>query len=90
MFTPKYFPPDHYQPDQPVIYWEVTFSSAHREDVVLTASIADGQGTPLTSPTLGQTATTLEVRMDRQVAIQLHAKLTELGHSMGWLPETKA
>ena len=86
MIHPTYFPPGHYSPDKPVVYWEATFSNAHREDVVLTASIADDPSPPILPPLRGQTATTLEVRMDRQVAIQLYAKLTELGRSMGWLP----
>jgi hypothetical protein len=87
MARPQHFPQGHYAPDRPVIHWEATYAPGNRGDVVLTASIADDPNSGTSAPLRGQTATTLEVRMDRQAAMNLYAKLTELGRSMGWLPK---
>ena len=39
------------------------------------------------APSRGSTATTLALRMDARVAIELYGTLGELGRSMGWLPQ---
>jgi hypothetical protein len=86
MLTPQYFPQGHYEPDQQVVYWEVRFSTTKPGDVALTASLQDDPTPPIFPNLRGRTATTLEFRMDRLVAMELHAKLTVLGQNMGWLP----
>src|SRR5579871_4581327 len=75
--------------EQPIVHWETDQSNVHQENVVLTASVADASSPPISAPSRGQTATTLVVRMDHRVAMQLLGQLTVLGRSMGWLPEAK-
>jgi hypothetical protein len=89
MFTEVYFAQGHIGPDKPVVDWEVDFSTAYRENVVLTASIQDEPTPPIFPSPRGKTATTVAFRMDPRVAMALHAKLTALAHSMGWLPKTE-
>lgn len=79
----------HHELAEPVVDCEVDWSNVHHEEVVLTASIAGGPSPPIWAPPRGRTATTLAFRMDRQAAMMLHARLTQLAQTMGWLPETK-
>jgi hypothetical protein len=80
----------HHELAEPVVDCEVDQSPGHPADVVLTASISDGPGRAIFAPQRGTTATTLAFRMDHRAAMKLHARLTELGRSMGWLKEAKA
>jgi len=89
MQIPLHLPVGHHELSEPVVDCEVDWTTAHVEDVVLTASIAGGPNPPIVAPPRGRTATTLAFRMDRQAAMMLHARLTELGRTMGWLPETR-
>jgi hypothetical protein len=90
MQMPLYLPQGHHELSGPVIDCEVDFPSAHPGDVVLTASIAGSQEKPMFPLQRGTTATTLAIRMDLQAAMTLHARLTELGRSTGWLQAEKA
>lgn len=89
MLTPIHLPQGHHELAEPVVDCEVDLSNLHLETVVLTASIAGGSNSPISAPLRGRRATTLAFRMDEQAAIMLHARLTQLGQTMGWLPATK-
>ena len=71
---------EHLLIEQPVIRWNANASATV---ITLTASIQSGPIPPI-SQALG--ATSVALRMDRLVAMQLHAKLGELARSMGWPP----
>jgi hypothetical protein len=86
MMAPLYLSQAHHELAAPIVDCEVDFSNVHPENVVLTASISDGPRPPILAPTRGRTATTLAFRMDQRAAMMLHARLGELGRSMGWLP----
>jgi hypothetical protein len=88
MPVPLYLTQDHHELTDAVVDCEVDFSNVHLENVVLTASIADGPNRPILAPRRGQTATTLAFRMDQRAAMMLQARLAELGRTMGWLQET--
>jgi hypothetical protein len=90
MQMPLYLAQGHHELAEPVVDCEVDHSPGHPANVVLLASISDGQGGSILAPSRGRTGTTLAFRMDHQAAMILHARLTELGRSMGWLPATKA
>jgi hypothetical protein len=85
MLASQYFPPGRYSPDSPVVDWEVDCAIEQQSKVVLTASIDDGSEAPAFASHTGRTATLVALRMDAQVAMELHAKLSDLGRSRGWL-----
>jgi len=87
MSVPSLIPAGHYEPDQPVVYWDVMFSTTKGGNVVLTASIEDDPNPPIFPALRGQTATTLALRMDQRVAFDLYGKLDVLIRTIGWLPE---
>jgi hypothetical protein len=66
-----------------VVAWQARFVDSRPASVELIASL---QCLPLapTSPTRGQTATTLAAQMDARVAIGLYEQLGDLIRSMGW------
>ncbi len=77
---------EHVLLSDPAVYWEASVSDTNASAVVLTASIQVGKQPPVSSM-LERTASTVEIQMDSQVAIQLYGKLYQLVRSMGWLPE---
>jgi hypothetical protein len=89
MQSPVYLPQGHHELGAPVVDCEVDHSNVHLENVVLTASIESGPGKPMFALQRGITATTLAFRMDRQAAMRLHGRLSELARSMGWLPKAE-
>ena len=70
----------------PVVSWLIHHVDANPPAVELIASIQSGPR-QTSAPTRGETATTLAIRMDARVAIDLHRRLGELGRRMGWLPQ---
>lgn len=89
MFLPLSFS-GHKELGDPVVDCEVAFSNVHRENVVLTVSIDDGQGIPMMTPPRGRTNTTLTFRMDQQAAMRLHARLTHLIQTRDWQEQVSA
>lgn len=69
----------------PVLDWEVSRLDQTGQTVILTASIQSHPMRPI-SQSMGRTATSVAVQMDKEVAIALYRKLGALGRSMGWLP----
>jgi hypothetical protein len=84
MRFPLCLPQGYHELDGPVVDCEVDFSTAYHENVVLTASIDDGQGVPIMTPPRGRTGTVLAFRMDQRAAMKLHARLTDLIQTTGW------
>jgi hypothetical protein len=80
----------HHDLSVPVLDFEVDQAPGHQAGVVLIASVGDGPGSIIDGQERGRTATTLAFRMDHQAAMKLHAQLSDLGRSMGWLPTAKA
>ena len=70
---------------EPVVGWLVRpLADAWPPAVELTASIQSSPTPPIFPPTQGQTATTLAIRMDARVAIDLWRRIGLTAHSMGW------
>ena len=70
-----------------VVSWTAQIVSASSPTVELIASLVSHPHPPIFPPAWGQTATTLAIRMDLEVAMSLYSQLGELGRSMGWLPQ---
>lgn len=65
------------------IDWKADFSDAIPPQVELIASI-EADPTPRIYPNQVQTATTLAIRMDARVAIELDRRIALLAQRMGW------
>ena len=70
---------------KPVVSWTAQIVSATSPTVELIASLLSHPHPPNFPP--AQTATTLAIRMDLEVAMSLYSQLGELGRSKGWLPQ---
>lgn len=67
----------------PAVEWTAHFVDASPPAVELIASIQSGpRQTSL--PIRGQTATSLAIRMDARVALNLYRRIGELARTMGW------
>jgi hypothetical protein len=68
---------------EPAVAWLPHAIDSHPPQVELIASI---QSSPRRTsvPNRGETATSVAIRMDARVAIDLHARLTRLARRMGW------
>jgi hypothetical protein len=84
MLPPLCLPQGYHVLSDPIVDCEVDISNVRLENVVITASIDDGQGIPMMTPPRGRTATVLAFRMDQHAAMKLHARLTHLIQTMGW------
>ena len=71
---PLNLPTGNHELPEPVVDCEITYCPGHQADVELTASVGGPTNAITAGLRRGQTAKTL------------HARLTVLGRSMGWLP----
>jgi hypothetical protein len=70
---------------EPAVGWLVhPLTTAWPPAVELIASIQSSPTPPIFPPTRGQTATTLAIQMDAQVAIDLYRRIALTARSMGW------
>ena len=83
---PVYLPQGEHALSAGVVHWTADFVDAIPPAVKLTASI-ESDPRQMTSPTQGQTATSLAIQMDARVASDLYLRLADLGRRMGWLPQ---
>ena len=78
-----YLPQGSHVLAESTVGWKAKFLDAQPPAVELVASIESGPR-QTSAPTLGQTATTLAIPMDAQVAIRLYEELGDLIRDMGW------
>jgi hypothetical protein len=89
MLFPLTLPQAAHELAESVVAWQAELVDSLPPSVKLTASIQSDPAIPI-SPIQGPTATSVAIRMDARVAIDLYEKLGELGRSMGWLPQSLA
>jgi hypothetical protein len=69
--------------EHPIVAWTATYLDAHPPQVQLVASIESGLR-QTTTPSAGQTATSLAMAMDARVAIRLYEQVGDLIRQMHW------
>jgi hypothetical protein len=72
-----------YEIQEPIVGWSAHYLDASPPMVELIASVRSGPR-QTSAPSRGNTATSVAIQMDVQVAINLYQRIADLAHSMGW------